>query len=431
MLERSKGAGLIVGSRLLYSTNNWAFLKEVLTKHASRIRELDLSGLEKLALFDDLPQSSLRLHSLKLTCVFGEGDLDFPTGVLETANLRTLMIRGCYGPWCSLSLPALTNLKLHYIPNRPSSIEFFEMLRGMAALEVLDMQDSLPLANDFIGQIKPIELPHLSRLCLLSSSNYQEVTNILSVVIVPPTATLEFNAVKGEPVSIQEDILLIDLASSLSTFFSHLGQDTNSSYSNLHVFTREIGCLQLEAWKDNGGASATPDLQLVLSLPTFAQNMLRPIFPPLSLFNITSLILDIDPVDVYLEDTFGQLSRLQNVKVVGNCTGDFIRALTSKPQYYKAEHSAYHSVSFPALQSLWIETFSFGRSGALEDLQNCLMERCERRAELLKLKLTDCSELSYKNVGSLREIVIDVEWDGYGEIVGEESKNPEDDYYYY
>jgi hypothetical protein len=359
MLERSKGADLIVVSRLMFSTHNWvSFLKEVLTKHASRIRELNLSGLDRLGLFDNLPQSSLRLLSLKLTCAFGEGDRTFPTGVLETRNLRTLVIRGCGGPWWSLSLPALTNLKLHYIPNRPSSIEFFEMLRGLAALEVLDMLDSLPLANGSVDLIKPIELPHLSRLCLLSSSNYQEVTDILSVVVVPPTATLEFNAAKGESLPIQENVMLIGLASSLSTFFSRSGQDTDLSYSNLHVFTREIGCLQLEAWKDDGGASATPDLQLMLSLPTFAQNILRPIFPSLQLFNITSLTLDIDPVDVFLEDTFGQLSRLQNVKVVGDCSG-FIRALTSKPQYYKAEHSVYYSVSFPALQSLWIETFSF------------------------------------------------------------------------
>jgi hypothetical protein len=57
------------------------------------------------------------------------------------------------------------------------------------------------------------------------------------------------------------------------------------------------------------------------------------------------------------------------------------------------------------------------------------MERYERGAELLKLKLTDCYGLSYKKVESLREIVVDVEWDGCGEPVGEESKDPEDGYY--
>jgi hypothetical protein len=129
LLQRSKGADLIVQSNILDLAPNHVrvlFLKEVLTKHASRIRELDLIWISSptlAALFENVQKSSLRLHSLtlKLTVPFeGPG---FPTGIMETENLRTLTVERCDGPWYSLSLPSLTNLKLYNTPTRPSLLE--------------------------------------------------------------------------------------------------------------------------------------------------------------------------------------------------------------------------------------------------------------------------------------------------------------------
>ena len=108
----------------------------------------------------------------------------------HTGNLRTLEVIRFDSPWCSLSLPTLTNLTLHGIPERPPLIE---MLRVLAALEVLDMDDSLPLANDPVELFEPIVLTLLSYLCLPSTRDYKEVTNILSVIIVPETATVNFS----------------------------------------------------------------------------------------------------------------------------------------------------------------------------------------------------------------------------------------------
>jgi hypothetical protein len=58
------------------------------------------------------------------------------------------------------------------------------------------------------------------------------------------------------------------------------------------------------------------------------------------------------------------------------------------------------------------------------------MERCDRRAELLKLKLTDCYEVWCEDVDRLLEIVSDVEWDRVEQIASnsEESEDWDEEY---
>ena len=132
----------------------------------------------------------------------------------------------------------------------------------------------------------------------------------------------------------------------------------------------------MKAWKDEDSFLVTPDLKLILTMippPISAQNMLLPIFPSLPLFNLKTLTLGIVLARTLLEDTFGQLSCLQNIKVVGlGGTYEFIKSLICKPKNHDNKHSA---VSFPALQSLWIHRFSFdNRTLSVEDLKGCLVD---------------------------------------------------------
>jgi hypothetical protein len=285
------------------------------------------------------------------------------------------------------------------------------------------MENSLPLSDDVAGPIGLVNLPNLQYLCLSSSRNHKEVANILSLIIVPPTATLKFcmeNRRLGEILQVEEcEIILDKLASSFSTFFCHRGTDL--PYRNLEVSLPDGGNrLRLRTRKDVRRISTTPDLELSiaiylhpLSSQNSAQNVLRRTFPSLPLSNVTTLTLDIYPALGFLEGALDQLSRLQEVKVGRGCTAEFIQALKHKPENYNDEPSAYYSVSFPALQSLWIHSCWFAEDGCTaENLQDCLMERCERRADLLKLKLTSCYRLRDDDVARLREIVCDVEWDG-------------------
>jgi hypothetical protein len=429
MLERSKAADLIVVSKLPHSHSPESpalisFLKEVLTRHASRVRELELdlgqSNPSTLAaLFEDPTQPSLRLNSLQLTCNRRD---DYhptcPTALMETGSLRRLEIEQCDDPWYSMSLLALTDLKLYDINDRPPLIQFLELLRGLSTLQVLDMEDSLPLAIDLnCGLIDPVHLPHLRHLCLSSTKNQKEVTNILSRIIIPPTTTLKF-ILKNH--GSEENTINFDaLASSFLAFFSPTSQSQGLWYRALHVLSEQDGHVHLQAWKDDhdGSVCLAPNLEVIVALnthptPIHPEKMVRKIFPSLPLTDITTLTLDINPVALLLKYTFGHLHHLKKVTVVGKCLVEFIEALGRKGRNHNTQLSVYHSVAFPALELLWIKSGLFeDGSCTVETLQDCLMERYERKAELLKLKLTDCCKLFHSDVENLREIVVDVEWD--------------------
>jgi len=379
LLERSKAVDLVIllkGGRNLvhHSPASMSLLKLVLTKHASRIRELVINiNYSLAALFGDL-QHPLRLHSLQLGSY--EQFATFPTDVVETDSLRILDVEYCDGPWFSMSLPALTTLRVHKIYNRPPLSGFLEMLRGLAALQVLDMEDSLPFAIDpdrATRLMDPIHLPSLQYLRL--SRNIKEVSNILSRITVPPTANLRF--------ALTNITNNIDALSTFSAFLSRMGPSL--SYSILHIRDDFFGCITIQAWSDGtgSGSSVAPNLDVTAPRKVVLEN----IFPSLLLFNITTLTLN-----------------------TGR-TGEFIKELSRNID----ESSDYYSVPFPALEFLWIQEgdFSKKKSRIVEELQDCLMERYERKAELLKLKFTHCHKLYHSHLEKLREIVVDVEADSF------------------
>jgi len=164
-----------------------------------------------------------------------------------------------------------------------------------------------------------------------------------------------------------------------------------------------------------------PNLEVFVELNSVGNPQLNvlAIFP---LLNITTLTLDINPVGISLRRAFGQLPRLKKVIAVKDCALEVIKELTLKCENYDdTQLSDYYSVTFPALECLSFVKGLF-ESDTLEILQDCLMERCERNAEILKLEFLDCCELFCSDVKSLREIVVDVEWDEV-ELVVEYSYN--------
>ena len=64
-------------------------------------------------------------------------------------------------------------------------------------------------------------------------------------------------------------------------------------------------------------------------------------------------------------------------------------------------------------------------------LLDCLMERCERNAEIQTLRLDNCYYISSNDVKRLEEIVVNVIWDGVDqEILEEDLEEQRDDYDY-
>jgi len=426
MLERSKPVGLGIQLTLSYSDSSSPrvlFWKDVLCNHAARIRELELTDVSKstsLVLLGDLQPSSLSLHSLQICQSTQQDNPTFPTAAMQAHQLRSLSVKGYEGAWYSLPLSCLTNLKIHNIHSRPRLDDFIKTLQANPHLQTIDIEDSLPSAFEAMGSTASVNLPRLGILRLSSTRNPKEVSNILSCIAVPSTATLEIKCRNRDSAQNDQEAL-IELASSLSLFFSAMSKSANHdvSYEDVHLVATDSH-LRLSAWECcthwSGIRPQNWNLYLAIELRTrqSAQEMLGEIFPALPLLSIKSLTLELDDANILAKKSLRNLSCLQNVNLIGNCTFGFMTALVDKPQDYHSQSSAYYSVSFPKLRTLCITATSCGPDGVcpIDYLCDCLMERYERRAELTKLTIQECYGVEYDDVKLLKEIVVDVEWDG-------------------
>jgi len=65
---------------------------------------------------------------------------------------------------------------------------------------------------------------------------------------------------------------------------------------------------------------------------------------------------------------------------------------------------------------------------SVDGLMDILMERYERNAGIQALQLEDCHNILEDDVESLREIVVDVDWDGIEQGFSDEYDSEERDY---
>ena len=82
----------------------------------------------------------------------------------------------------------------------------------------------------------------------------------------------------------------------------------------------------------------------------------------------------------------------------------FLEALVYKTKAADKSKIAYRNVSFPKLRCIHLEGIDFE---SVDMLLDCLMERCERNAEVQVLGLEDC-DIFHDEVERLKDIVVDV-----------------------
>ena len=418
MVQRSRGTELLVEDNLLDKRTDSPralFLQRLFVEHGPRLRQIHLSGITTgmmAALFEHLPPTSLQLRSLELGCSLANGRPAFPTGVLRTETLRTLRVQNCEAPWYTLPLPDLSHLKVHNISTRPSLDRLLELLGAPPALTVIDLEDSLPPAND--ESRKSIELSSLAYLGLSSINNPQEIGNILRKITVPPSATLRLVGSVGQPVTAgQLDPILDEFVGALSTFFGHLVPDL--AYGYLHL-SRSTWCgFRLKAWRDAQKISETPDLELTIDAVITTsdrqtQDLLQRVFPSLPLSKVTSITLHQFDARRLIDGPLDRLPHLESIKVVGPTTRDFILASLARQA---KKNDGTPPAFLPALRFLSIELYSFKglRDCSIDDLKKCLIARSRQGAQLVRLTLTHCYKLLKEDVESLRQVV-DVDWDG-------------------
>ena len=103
----------------------------------------------------------------------------------------------------------------------------------------------------------------------------------------------------------------------------------------------------------------------------------------------------------------------------------FLEALAYKTTAAETSKTAYHDVSFPKLRYMCLEVIDFGPT-LTNVLLDRLMERYERNAEVKVLHLDCCYCISSDDIKKLKEIVVDVIWDGLEQEFSTDHDSEED-----
>jgi hypothetical protein len=114
--------------------------------------------------------------------------------------------------------------------------------------------------------------------------------------------------------------------------------------------------------------------------------------------------------------TFGKLPLLERVFVQSYAIPSFLQALVYNTNAAEKSKTAYHNVSFPKLRYIHLRgNVFYGRIRefvSFDMLLDYLMERCERNTEVQVLCLDECYYVGSDEVERLKEVVVDVIWDG-------------------
>lgn len=471
MLKRSKMAPLVIKANLTYMTPKMVEAVQSALEHISRTRELHITAstatIEKL--LTTICGNANHLQSFCLSnpqhnhYTFNESYIlpdDIFNGV--TPHLKRLELIKCNLRWSSPLLSGLTHLKIHDTDPyfHPTITELISVLEKMPKLETLDLQNSLPSLPDAVTAAPSVErvidLPHLSYIRI--DSSVLECANVLNHLSFPTTTSIHLTCLATETTD-------NDFSSIFPTFSNMRGSSTSKQGSGKPLRSLYVqntsGGIRVQAWTSAGGRrdpsrtlSSQPRIDLGLTWRKQGQNkaeqVMTAVCKALPLAHLTSLhMCHLDGIgkDVWL-NTFGALPKLRNVRVQGNSVHGLIEALVAEvgekqqadlaavgrqPSLRRKKIVAPPSVFFPGLHYLVLDETDFDENeqSLLDPLINCLMERCERKAEVRELILVQCSHLEDSDVELLEEIVVDVGWDGIVQGFSDSEEDEEDEENYY
>jgi len=463
MLKRSKMASLVVKADLTCITPRIFEAVRLALLHGPRIHELQLRAasatIERLLTTDssfEAPMISSLSLSVPRNTRFGTDEgFTIPAAVLsgETPYLKRVELQKCNISWDSSLLSGLTHLKIHDVTAtaRPTTQQLMNALERMPALEVLDFQDALPLSPGAGAPDSPpdrvIDLAQLTHLAV--TSTVPECVNLVSRITIPANARVHLSCSGTEATG-------SDFSGIMKIITNPRGAscrlDDNDSLPErkiirvLHIQHEAPISLVVHGWtiplspNEAHVRTNTPDIQLHLSwhhspqtkVDLIATSICRAI--PIAHLRSLRLAHVAGITKKTWTNTFGFLPKLHSVHIAGESGHAFVaalrdeiptEALTSpvtpggmlgvKRPGLRRRRSAVPTVYFPHLKSLVIEDMSFeehaDKSAPFDDLQNCIKERFERKAEIQELRLRECSHLYEGKVEELKEIVPNIDWD--------------------
>ncbi|KAG5723409.1 hypothetical protein E4T56_gene13779 [Termitomyces sp. T112] len=472
MLKRSKMASLFVKADLSCFTPRIFDAVRLALLHASRIQNLQLragsANIERLLTSGPSFQIPM-IRSLSLSVPrslrFGaDEDFTLPDTVLteETPYLRRLELHRVIINWDSQLLKGLTHLTIHDVTTsaRPTTDQLMNALERMPVLEVLDIQDALPQPPD--GPSSPDRIVDLPQLALLSiTSTVPECVNLVSCITIPASARIHLSCSGTETTGGDFSGVMRVISNPRGAAYRQEkdGPPERKVIRVLHIQHEVPISLVVQGWTD---ALATdeavprvnaPDIQLHFSWHYPSQTTVESItasvckaIPIARLRSLRMAYVDGFSTKMWMS-TFGLLHKLHSMHVAGQSAHALVAALHEEIQIETSTSPSAtpegmkgirrpglcrkrSAVYFPQLKSLTMEDVSFvdGDTSAtttLSDLQNCLVERSERKAEIQELRLQECSHLLEEDVKALRYFVPSVDWD---EIVQGFSEDEESEY---
>ena len=428
MLIRSKMAKLTIRSAIFIMD-----LKSIETIRSclyemNRVEAIDITcRIPELALeeiFRDLPKSAPQLRTLRI-------DRRSPAAYLsvtafsihedflyDTERLQHVELFNCKISWNSRLLSGLTRLTLEVEDAKSSINQFLHALQRMPALTELRLKDSIPDDPEGLSTYPVVDLPCLRLLSI--SSRVGSLTTVLHHITFPHSAILCLACKENQSVQINFSNFLSVLA---TKFLSSL---VFRSLSLVGFCNAETHGLEFALWTTatirdylSFSENSQSQLHLVLTWPPSPQhshiNALTCLFDVMSFPFLTQLhISTYNYIDSQTwVKTFGKLPLLERVGVWSSAMRWFLEALVYKTKAAEKSEIAYRNVTFPKLRFMsLVEANFYSYPTSLHILLDCLMERCERNAEIQVLHFDGYCDISPNDVERLKEIVVDVIGDG-------------------
>ena len=473
MLKRSKIAPLVIDTRYgSYMGSKSTEAVHLAMNHISRVRELSIVSLNASfdKLFSSFPRAAPMLQSVVLSTTTNHyadafhDNYSIPPELFsdDSSQLRRLELKHCNLDWTSHLLKGLTYLKVHNTApgTRPSMPLFLDVLDQLPTLTVLDLDDALPHVADGSSTVsyqRNVKLRSLTNLHLAGSDS--DCSNALRHLSVSFSATLKLccrsTAVSGADFS------------SILTFVSGLWEPTaiisgaaklqKCPIQSLKIPRFDSTGFMLQAWPTVlsfhtlcGDPDPPPFVALHFqsssaATPGIWDKVIRETCAALPLKQLASL--DVLYASQMTEQTllrsFGKLAHLRSIRARGMDIDTLVSAMIAEPRTATSTNGSANlstrkpsrigremppAVYFPSLLHLTIENIYFdtgnGAYAGVRDLKDCLMKRYERKAEVRELTLSRCHGLTTELVDELREIVVDVIWDGWETV----SEDDYDDY---
>ena len=461
MLKRSKMAPLVIDAQQFEYMGSKLEAVQLAMNHISRVRELSIiaasASLGKL--LSSVPRAAPMLQVLVLSISLNSYTESFhdnysiPPELFsdDSSQLRHLELKHCNLDWTSHLLKGLTHLKVHDTApgTRPSTPLFLDVLEQLPTLAVLDLHDALPHVADCSSAVLyqcNVKLRSLTHLHL--SGSYFDCPNALRHISVSSSATLKLSCRRIVSVPDADVSSILTLVSGLwePTAISSAAKLQRCPIRSLKILGAGSTGLTLQTWPTvlsfhplSGDSYPPPSIDLYFQgFSTATKNgnkLIEEICATLPLEQLSSL--DVFSASKMTEQTllrsFGKLAHLRFICAPGLAVHRLLSAMIAEPStatstdgsanlsMQKRSHSRREmppAVYFPSLVHLTIADMNFdsgydGEYAMLQELKDCLMERYERKAKVRELTLSRCSRLTMELVDELREIVVNVNWDGW------------------